>query len=323
MIHFYFHACFFTFSRYAYRTFVFLQYVGFMQHHPIKGASAMIIAGMVFAVINTLTQLLGTDKQVDPASVALYQYLFALLFLAPSLFKAGIKPLKTKHLAWHILRVGISVIGIQCWISALIYPIPIWQGIALLMTSPLFATLGAALFLKENVGFTRIAATLFGFCGAMIILEPWADNFNPAAFLPLTAALCWAIYSLMVKKLSAHDSPTTIVIYLFILITPFNILGVIQSSHFMLPNVAQLGYLILLGFLTAIAQLAIAKAYNLADAAYLQPFDFLKLPLNIFAGWLVFQAEPPGRLWLGALLVILAILYITYHESEHRMRTTS
>ncbi|MGR3808483.1 DMT family transporter [Pasteurella testudinis] len=291
-----------------------------MLHHPIKGALAMVLAGIVFAAINTLTQVLGANTNIDSASVALYQYLFALLFLAPSLFKAGLKVLKTEHLWLHILRVGISVIGIQCWISALIYPIPIWQGIALIMTSPLFATLGAALFLKERVGFSRIVATLLGFCGAMIILKPWADDFNPVALLPLAAALCWAIYSLMVKKLSASDSPTTIVVYLFILITPFNLLNLAQTSHWAIPDAIQLGYLILLGFLTAIAQLAIAKAYNLADAAYLQPFDFLKLPLNVFAGWIIFQAEPPGRLWLGACLIIFAILYITYQESERRIK---
>ncbi|TNH03703.1 DMT family transporter [Testudinibacter sp. TR-2022] len=291
-----------------------------MLHHPVKGALAMILAGFVFAVINTLTQILGANSTIDSASVALYQYLFALLFLAPSLFKAGLKPLKTQHPWLHILRVGISVIGIQCWISALIYPIPIWQGIALIMTSPLFATLGAALFLKEKVGFSRITATLFGFCGAMIILKPWSEDFNPVALLPLAAALCWAIYSLMVKKLSSSESPTTIVVYLFILITPFNLLSVLQSSQFTSPDIMQLGYLILLGFLTAIAQLAIAKAYNLADAAYLQPFDFLKLPLNVLAGWLIFQAQPPGRLWLGAALIIFSILYITYQESGHRKR---
>ncbi|MGV7079011.1 DMT family transporter [Testudinibacter sp. P80/BLE/0925] len=292
-----------------------------MLHHPIKGALAMILAGIVFAVINTLTQILGTQTTIDSASVALFQYLFALLFLAPSLFRAGKSVLKTRHLLWHILRIGISVIGIQCWISALMYPIPIWQGIALIMTSPLFATLGAALFLKEKVGINRMLATLLGFAGAMIILKPWAEDFNPVALLPLAAALCWAIYSLMVKKLSAHDSPTTIVVYLFILITPFNLLSVLQSAGLSLPDTAQLGYLILLGFLTAIAQLAIAKAYNLADAAYLQPFDFLKLPLNVLGGWLVFQAVPPGRLWLGAGLIILAILYITYHESRSKNLT--
>ena len=294
-----------------------------MLHHPVKGALSMVLAGVVFALINTLTQILGADTQIDSSSVALYQYLFALLFLAPSLFRAGSTVLKTRHLGWHVLRVGISVIGIQCWISALIYPIPIWQGIALIMTSPLFATLGAALFLKDKVGISRIAATLLGFIGAMIILKPWADDFNPIALLPLAAALCWAIYSLMVKKLSAYDSPTTIVVYLFILITPFNLLSVLQSSQFALPNTMQLGYLILLGFLTAIAQLAIAKAYNLADAAYLQPFDFLKLPLNVLAGWIVFQAEPPGRLWLGALLIITAILYITYQESGRKAKNES
>lgn len=56
------------------------------------------------------------------------------------------------------------------------------------MTSPLFATVGSGLILKENVGIARWGATLSGFIGAMIILEPWADGFNWAALLPVGAA---------------------------------------------------------------------------------------------------------------------------------------
>lgn len=286
------------------------------RHYPIQGAMIMVIGGLFFAAVNTLTQYIGTTMPIPSSTVAFYQYLFALFFLLPFLFKQGLSVLRTKYLGWHILRVAISMLGIQCWISALMYPIPIWQGIALIMTSPLFATLGAALFLKEKVGLVRLIATLLGFTGAMIILKPWSDDFNPVALLPLLAALCWAIYSLMVKKLLTTESPTNIVVYLFILMTPLNLSVLMKNSDPILLQANEWIFLIILGSLTALAQLAITKAYQLADAAYLQPFDFLKLPLNVFAGWIIFQSVPPGRLWLGASLILIAILSISYAEKN-------
>lgn len=288
-----------------------------MVHQPVKGAIAMVAAGLFFAAINSLTQILGTvnaDSPIASTNIALYQYLFALFFLLPSLLRNSKNALKTKALGWHIFRIFLSVIGIQCWITALAYPIPIWQGIALLMTSPLFATIGSGIFLKENIGIARWLATLFGFVGAMIILEPWSDSFEWISLLPVLAAFFWAAYSVLVKKLSTDDSPTTMVAYLFILITPFNFL--IGFSQLALPTSIELGYLILLGFLTALAQLAVAKAYNYAEASYLQPFDFLKLPMNVLAGWLIFNWAPPGRLWLGALIIISATVYITHKENK-------
>ncbi|MFA9488189.1 MULTISPECIES: DMT family transporter [unclassified Mannheimia] len=289
-------------------------------HQPIKGAVAIITAGVLFACINTLIPKLTSISQIDSSVIALVQYLIAFVFLVPSMNNVGFfSSLKTAHFGQHCFRIFLSAIGIQCWTMALANQLPIWQGIALLMTSPLFVTIGSGLFLKEHVGKRRWIATALGFVGAMIILEPWSDNFNLIALLPLAAAFFWAGYSLMVKKLSRYDSPTTMVAYLFILITPFNLLIALTNlspSGFSFPSWSDFGFLILLGFLTALAQLAVAKAYNLADASYIQPFDFIKLPLNVLAGWLVFNWVPPGKLWLGAAIIIAATVYITYAEGK-------
>lgn len=293
----------------------------FMQpHHPIKGALAITSAGVLFACVNTLIPKLTSISPIDASVIALIQYLAAFLFLLPSMMNMGFsQSLKTNYFGQHCFRVFLSAIGIQCWTMALTHPIPIWQGIALLMTSPLFVTIGSGLLLKEKVGRKRWVATFLGFVGAMIILEPWAENFDWIVLLPVAAAFFWASYSLMVKKLSKEDSPTTMVAYLFILITPFNLLIALTNLSplgFNMPSMSDFGWLILLGFLTALAQLAVAKAYSLADASYVQPFDFIKLPLNVLAGWLVFNWVPPGKLWLGAAIIISATMYITHAEAK-------
>ncbi|MDO9778262.1 DMT family transporter [Glaesserella parasuis] len=289
-------------------------------HHPVKGAIAIITAGFLFACVNTLIPKLTSVSAIDASVIALVQYLVAFIFLMPSMANMGFfQSLKTKHFGMHCFRVFLSAIGIQCWTMALAYLIPIWQGIALLMTSPLFVTIGSGLFLKEKVDTKRWIATFLGFVGAMIILEPWSENFEWVVLLPVAAAFFWACYSLMVKKLSNEDSPTTMVAYLFILITPFNLLIALMNlspEGFSLPSFSDFGFLILLGFFTALAQLAVAKAYSLADASYIQPFDFIKLPLNVLAGWLVFNWVPPGKLWLGAAIIIGATMYITHAEAK-------
>ncbi|MEC9463866.1 MAG: EamA family transporter, partial [Pseudomonadota bacterium] len=60
-----------------------------------------------------------------------------------------------------------------------------------------------------------------------------------------------------------------------------------------------------------------------ADAAYVQPFDDLKLPLNVFAGWLVFGYAPSGYLWLGALLILGASLFLMLREAGKEVSPTS
>ncbi len=280
----------------------------------------MLIAGLAFAIVNSLAQVASINYGLSSTTVALVQYAIALVIILPYLSTLGIRySLRTEHLSMHIFRVFLSVIGIQLWLWALAYPVPIWQGIALLMTSPLFATIGSGLFLKEKVGTARWGATLTGFVGAMIILEPWADDFNWASLLPVGAAFFWACYSLMVKKLSAHDSPSTMVVYLLVLITPFNLL--LALPDWQTPQEGTLWLILLFaGAMTALAHWAIVKAYAVADASFVQPFDHAKLPLNVLAGWLVFGWAPPGRLWLGAAIIIASVAFITHWETKKSSR---
>ena len=276
----------------------------------------MLTAGLSFAIVNSLAQVASINYGLSSTTVALIQYAIALVVILPYLKTLGIrKSLKTKKLGWHLFRVLLSVIGIQLWLWALAYPVPIWQGIALLMTSPLFATIGSGLLLKEKVGAARWGATITGFIGAMIILEPWADTFNWATLLPVGAAFFWACYSLMVKKLSSDDSPSTMLVYLLVLITPFNILLAIPDWQ-MPTGWTIWAILIAAGIATALAQWAIVKAYAVADASFVQPFDHAKLPLNVLAGWCVFGWVPPGRLWLGAAIIIASVALITQWETK-------
>ncbi|EGQ9185035.1 DMT family transporter [Vibrio parahaemolyticus] len=287
-----------------------------MNHHPVQGASWMLTAGLAFAIVNSFAQIASIHFGLSSTTFALFQYAIALFVILPYLRTLGIRrSLRTQHFGWHAFRIFLSVIGIQLWLWALAYPVPIWQGIALLMTSPLFATVGSGLILKEKVGTARWLATLTGFIGAMIILEPWSDSFTWATLLPVGAAFFWAAYSLMVKKMSVNDPPSTMVVYLLLLITPFNIVLAIPS--FTMPSDWTIWLILLFaGALTALAQWAIVKAYAVADASFVQPFDHAKLPLNVLAGWMVFGWVPPGRLWLGAAIIVASIAFITHWEAK-------
>ncbi|WP_051396099.1 DMT family transporter [Ignatzschineria larvae DSM 13226] len=291
------------------------------QHYSLYGALWMILSGIAFAGINVVTPLIAEHFIISSSWIAFYQYLFALLFMAPFLFRRGLKQiLKTHHFMTHFWRILMAVIGIQFWVKALSLQFPIGEGVALLMTSPLFASLGAFLLLKERFTWPRVIATLLGFVGAIIILAPNRQHFNWAAIFPILAAFFWAMHALLMKHLSDKDHPLTMVSYLYILMVPINLLIALTDnfSHnpnpIFIPDLALLGALLLLGLLTAIAQYAVAKAYAHADVIFIQPFDYLKLPLNTFLGWIVFGWAVTTQFWIGAGLMIIALLAISFFE---------
>jgi S-adenosylmethionine uptake transporter len=280
----------------------------------VAGAGWMVLAGIAFATLNVVTQWLTMKIAFPSSSTAFWQYAFALVFSLPFLKKVGLPAMRTRYPWQHVSRVALAALGVQAWIAGLAV-VPIWQAIALVMTSPFFIIMGARLFLGEEVGAARGAATGLGFAGAMIILQPWSDGFTWAAFLPILSALLWGASSLITKSLTGIERPETITVWLLVLLTPING-GLALVAGFSVPTGLALALFLAAGLLTAMAQYFLTLAYAAADAAYVQPFDHLKLPLNVLAGWLFFGYAPAGYLWLGALLILGASLLIMRTEMK-------
>nr|WP_306267449.1 DMT family transporter [Pararhizobium sp. IMCC3301] len=290
------------------------QYLLKNQSSPaVAGAAYMVVAGSLFALVNISVQAAAMHFGMPSSSVAFWQYAIALVIGGSWLLRQGPAAFKTHHFGQHLLRVFLASFGVQLWVLGLKY-VPIWQAIALIMTSPFFVTIGASLFLRETVSAQRWAATIIGFAGGMIILSPWSDSFSLAALLPMAAAIFWAMSSVMTKQLTREEAPDSVTAYLLVLLTPINAVFA-GMEGFVFPTGPAFWLILCAGILTALAQLALTRAYAVADASYVQPFDHLKLPLNVLFGWLAFQFTPDGNLWIGALLIIGASMYILQLET--------
>ncbi len=290
----------------------------------IRGAAYMLAACAAYAGVNVATQWAGSRTGIPSVIIAFWQYVIALVLTLPLLIREGTKALRTSHLGLHIIRVALAAAGVQVWIFALTH-VPIWQVIALSMTSPFFVILCARAFLHERVTQTRLATTLVGFIGALIIIAPWSDTYTVYSLLPVLAAALWAGYSVMTKYLTRFETPASISVYMLVLLTPINA-ALWLASGIGMPEIAApvteiWSVLLTIGILTAMAQYFQITAYSAADAVYLQPFDDLKLPLNVILGWIVFAATPSINFWPGALLIVGASLYLMRQDSGKSTQT--
>jgi drug/metabolite transporter (DMT)-like permease len=280
----------------------------------VAGALLMTLAGALFAVTNVLVQQAVMIESASPSSVAFWQYAIALGIALPWVIMNSKTGFRTKMPGYHMLRVALAVGGVQLWVTGLAY-VPIWQAIALIMLSPFFVTIGAALVLRETVSLQRWGAVSTGFAGGMIILAPWSNAFTWYALLPVGAAAFWAASSLLTKKMTATESSETLTIYLLLLLTPLNAgLAWAEGTSVSLSSIGML--LIAVGFLTAVAQYALVTSYSFADASFLQPFDHVKLPFNVGLGAAVFGFIPPGSMWLGSLMIVCGSLYLVWTEKD-------
>lgn len=282
---------------------------------PVAGAAFMVAAGIAFAGVNTLEQIATTRLGIPAPTAAFLQYAVALLAVLPWAIRRGLPSLSTRRPWLQALRVLLAALGVQAWVAGLAHGVPIGQAVALVMTSPFVVTLGAALLLGERVSVERWLAVTIGFAGGLIILDPFTETFTMASLYPLAASVLWAGVSLVQKRLLVEDSPEAVAAWLLLLLAPVNFVLALPAG-LALPAAAGWVAIIAVGVLTAAAQALLALAYSRADAAYVQPFDHVKLPLNVIAGWLVFGWLPTAQLWIGAALIIGASLFLLWRESR-------
>ncbi len=293
------------------------------QNKLVAGAAFMVAAGIAFAAINVITQTVTGPASYGglgfkPQSDAFWQYFIALIVSVPFIWRSGLASLKTQFPVQHVIRVVLSALGVQAFVMGLAHGVQIWQVIALVMTSPFFILLGAKFFLGEHVGPNRWIAATLGFVGAMIVLQPWSSGFNAWSLAPVAAAVLWGAASLITKQLTNAEKPETITMWLLLLLSPINAMLSIGAG-FEWPSGTILWLLLAAGVVQFIAQYCLTKAYSKADASSLQPFDDLRLPFNIVAGFLAFHYLPEGNLWAGIALILAGSAYLMWSENGKRL----
>lgn len=282
---------------------------------PIKGALYMSGASFCFATLNLLIRLAA--EELETMQIAFFRALFALLVMLPWALRQGAASLRTAHLKTHIGRSLVSVVSMYLWFTAVVV-LPLADAVALNFTAPLFVTIGAALILGELVGLRRWSATAIGFIGTLVIIRPGFVDVSVYSALPILAAACIAINTLIVKRLSQHDSPGTIVLYMNLLLTPLCLIPALFVWVWPSPKIWMV--VITLGLLAAFAHILFTRAFIHADASAIQPFDYTRLPFVAFFGYVFFAEVPSPWLWLGGAMIIGAAIYTTHRETVLRQK---
>jgi len=226
----------------------------------------------------------------------------ALILLLPVVFLwyRG-DPVRTRRLPWHLARNLIHYAGQYCWFLALAL-IPIAQVIAIEFTMPLWTALLATAFLGERLSASRIAAVALGLIGIVLIMGPGVASFSAGQAVALAAAMLLGSAIIITKALTRTDSALTIIFYMFLIQT---VIGLpLAISVWTWPPQALWPWVVVVGVAGTFSHFCLAKAISLADATVVVPMDFLRVPLSVLAGWLLYGEGVTVWLALGSTLIL-------------------
>ncbi len=277
----------------------------------LRGIFWMATTGLLFVGVTGMVRHLGTD--MSPVQAAFIRYLFGLVLLVPVFFQIGSFSRERSILGLHAARGILHGCGVMLWFFAMAR-IPIAEVTALGFTSPIFITIGAALFLGERLHLHRVGAVLVGFGGALVVLQPGFQAINLGSIAQLVAAPLFACSFLIAKRLTRTESSPAIVAYLSIFVT-LTLLGPAMLV-WRTPTLIELGWLFAIASAATAGHYTLMQAFRAADLTVTQPIQFLQLVWATLLGLTLFGEQPEIWTWVGGGVIVASATYIAHRESR-------
>ena len=277
-----------------------------------KLAIFLIITSVFFGTV-MLSFLKIAQEDVNVYVAGFFRFFLGLVIILPYIIKNKDAVLKTTHLKQHFLRAILGLPAMLLYFSALVL-LPIEKLTAISFVVPLIVTILAVFFLGEKIYIYRTLALILGFSGMLVIIRPGFVDISIGVYMVLFSALLWSINIIITKKISKDDSAITILAYQSIFMSLLSF--IIVLFYWEIPTLKTFIYLILAAMCGTVLHLALNHAFKLVDVSMTQPYSFLNLVFASIIGYFVFDEIPDLYTWIGALIIFIGVLIISYREMK-------
>jgi drug/metabolite transporter (DMT)-like permease len=220
-----------------------------------------------------------------------------LVFLARD---AGFAILRTTQPGAQILRGVLTLVSMWLIFYSLSHML-LADATAISYTRPIWITLLGLLILREVVSPERWAATGVGLLGALVIIGPVFSDWNVVYFVALLGAALNGAAVVASRHLNRLDPPITIMAYV-------TLVGLVGGAPFAFEPLPwdQWPALLLIAAAGGASMWFGLLAIRDADVSLLAPYDYVRLPILMVLGLVLFAEFPPWTTLLGSALIILA-----------------
>ncbi len=269
-----------------------------------RGSVWLLAAGLFATVMVTGIKFVG--QRLPVLEVLFFRQIFVFVLISPAVIRDVPGTFRTGRLKLHLSRCFVSIIAMTTGFTAIVH-LPLAEATAISFSRALFATVLAILVLKEVVGASRWSATVIGFAGVLVVVQPSPQNVSEYALLALFSAALVAGNMIMTKTLTTTERPICIMGYHA---------GVLAIAYavptwwlWIEPSWTEMGIILGIALLMSLVQYCMINGYKNAGAAAAQPLEYVRLIYAAVIGYLVFVEIPTLYTWAGAVLIVGSSLY--------------
>ena len=275
----------------------------------VRGVLWMLVAGFaltgMFAVAKHLAETLPVLE------VSMFRMVAAWMFYIPWLARHRTARARTRRIRGHFVRAFFGATSLLCMMVGVAY-LPLSDATVLGFTIPLWSIILSAIFLGERVRLRRTIATVVGFVGVVIVVQPQA-GVEPAALITIFGAFLASCALITMKDLTRTEPSDRIVFYF--LTFGSVILAGPAIAVWQTPTPDEWMWIVLLGLFGSSGQLFLTRGYAAGEVTIVAPMDFLRVIIAGLIGFVAFSEIPGMPTYLGSAIIIAACVYIVRREA--------
>ena len=278
----------------------------------------MVVTTLLFAIVTGIVRYIGSDI---PAPVAAFiRYIISTIFFFPLIVKMFILERNRSNKRFYWARGLAHGFGVILWFFAMAR-IPVSEVTAIGYITPIFVSIAAFIFLKEHFSISIIGALVICMMGMIIIIRPTTSGIAIGQLSMVIATLFFAASYILAKKLSSTESTLEILVALNFIVTvtlaPFAI------AFWVTPSIKEVLFLSIVALFATAGHFTMTMALKLAPITITQPISYIQIVWASCIGFIFFGETISFWFSVGATLIILSSLYVTYTSSSKKNKDVS
>lgn len=276
-----------------------------------RGALWVLVSAVFFVCSISLVKFMGKD--VPLGMQVFIRQSVCLVVLLPWILRDPVGTFRTRQPGLFLSRgFATSMSMVLAYYSY--QGLPLAEANALSFSRVLWMVPLAMLLLGERVPVPRLLATLVGFGGVLLVLNPGAGE--AMAFWPavagLTAAVVLAFSLTGVKALSRNHGQLSLLAWAAVM-------GVgttlpVALADWRMPGLYDGALLLIMGAVGTAAQFCYIRGLSLGDTTVVAPVDYTRIILSAAFGAIFFGELPPASTWAGVAVIVATTLFISWHS---------
>jgi len=273
-----------------------LERMSYWRSHQGGGILLIMVATLSFALLDTATR---HATQLAPVLMLLW---FRYAFQAVTTFGLRFPVQKgqlfaTPNPRFQMLRGALLLCTSLCSFFGLKY-LPVAEFTAMVMLTPMVATLMAAWTLKNHVAHRRWLLMSVGLIGVLLVVRPGGQVFGWALLFPLLLVGTYSWFQVLTSRLSGDENPYTTHFYTG-LVGALVMTPVVLFAWDTQALLTHWPWFVVLGFFGTFGHLMLIRAFNRASAVVLSPYLYTQIAFATLTGWLAFGHMPDALAWAG------------------------